>query len=217
MTSNPDFRPIPYEEVMVGGTKHRRDAMGSLIPEGAIKPQDLLMDEVVRKVAGYGLDLSDRITRFAAHAAADVEGLLEVLAQEYDAPRGGRKGNVTLTSLDGLLKVQVQVADLIEFGPELQTAKELFDQCVNDWAEGARDELRAVVTRAFNTDKAGQINRAEIYSLLRLEIADARWQQATRAIRDAMRVIGTKRYMRMYRRDAPDGLWQPISIDLSKT
>jgi hypothetical protein len=138
------------------------------------------------------------------------------LAQEYDAKVGGPKGNKTLMSHDGLFKVSVQVADNIAFGPELQTAKTLVDECLNEWAESARPELRAIVTRAFNTDKEGQINRSEIFMLLRLEINDPRWQRGMQAIRDAMRVVGSKTYPRCHRRDTPDGKWKAVTIDLAK-
>ncbi|SFJ32950.1 DUF3164 family protein, partial [Albimonas pacifica] len=70
--------------------------------------------------------------------------------------------------------------------------------------------------RAFNTDKAGQINRAEIFMLLRLDIQDERWLSAMVAIRDAMRVVGSKTYVRCYRRESREGAWQPVTIDLAK-
>lgn len=119
-------------------------------------------------------------------------------------------------SYDGLFKVTVQIADNVVFGPELQVAKTLVDECLNDWTATAGDELKAVVTRAFNTDKEGQINRAALYSLLRLEIAEPRWKQAMQAIRDAMRVVGSKSYVRFYRRSAADAPWEAITIDLAK-
>ena len=90
------------------------------------------------------------------------------------------------------------------------------DTLENFVLEGARDEIRAIVTRAFNTDKEGQINRSEIFMLLRLEIEDPRWLRAMKAIRDAMRVVGSKTYVRCYRRDAFDAPWAAVSIDLAK-
>ena len=143
-------------------------------------------------------------------------GFDALLAQEYGLQKGGAKGNKTLMTHDGLWKVQVQVADHIDFGPELQIAKSLVDECLNEWASEARAEIRAIVTRAFKTDKAGQINRAEVFMLLRLQIEDERWQQAMRAIRDAMRVVGSKTYIRLYHRPTQTAPWQPITIDLAK-
>jgi hypothetical protein len=208
--------PIPDGRVLVGETWYMRDGKGGLVPIGLIKPQTLLEDELVRKVMGYAVALSDQVARFKEHTFDDIGSFEALLAQEYEASIGGAKGNKTLMSHDGLFKVTVQVADNVVFGPELQTAKLLVDECLNEWAAGARDEIRAIVTRAFNTDKEGQINRSEIFMLLRLEIADQRWQRAMKAIRDAMRVVGSKTYVRCYRRETSDGAWEAVTIDLAK-
>lgn len=213
-----EFSPAPIRsgQSYVNGKLHMNDAKGGLVPVELVKPQHKLEDEVVRKIMGYAMALSDQVARFKEHTFEDISGFEALLAQEYDAKVGGEKGNKTLMSFDGLFKVTVQVADNIVFGPELQIAKALVDECLNEWSEGARDEIRAIVTRAFNTDKEGQINRSEIFMLLRLEIEDARWQRAMKAIRDAMRVVGSKTYVRCYRRETFDGPWQAVSIDLAK-
>jgi hypothetical protein len=207
---------IPTGRIIIDGEEYLPDAKGSLVPVGLIKPQHLLEDELVRKVLGFGVALSDQVSRFKEHTFDDLGAFEALLAQEYGSTVGGAKGNKTLTTHDGLFKITVQVADNIVFGSELQIAKGLVDECLNEWAQGARDEIRAIVTRAFNTDKAGQINRSEIFMLLRLEIADPRWQRAMKAIRDAMRVEGSKTYIRCHRRVSFDAPWQAVTIDLAK-
>jgi hypothetical protein len=207
---------IPDGRVELNGKSYMQDAKGSFVPVELIAPAVLLEDGEVRKIMGYALALSEQVARFKAHTFEDLGALEALLAQEYGLTKGGAKGNKTFMTHDGLFKVQVQVADHIDFGPQLQIAKELVDECLNEWAADARAEIRAIVTRAFNTDKAGQINRSEIFMLLRLEIEDARWQQAMRAIRDAMRVVGSKTYIRCYQCTTQDGAWQAVTIDLAK-
>lgn len=197
------------------GKEYMQGPKGELVPVEAVKPADKLMDETVRKIIGYARPLSEEVARFKQHTFDDVDSFVLLLAQEYGAKAGGRKGNITLTTYDGLFKVQVQVADHISFGPELQTAKTLLDECLSEWSADAHADLRAVVTRAFNVDKEGKVNRAELLSILRLDIADERWQRAMSAIRDSMRVIGSKRYVRCYRRGCADGQWQAIPIDIA--
>jgi hypothetical protein len=192
------------------------DAKGRLVPRELVKPQALLEDEVVRKVIGHARELSAQIGRFRGHTMTDLGELDALLAQEYGAPRGGPKGNRTYQSFDGCLRVQVQVADFIDFGPELQVAKALIDECLTEWSAESRPEIRAIVTRAFNTDREGQINRAEIFMLLRLDIEDPRWRRAMEAVRDAMRVTGSKEYVRFYERPNPNAGWVPVTIDLAK-
>lgn len=196
--------------------KYMCDAKGSLVPLELVKPTKKLEDEIVRKMIEFSTDLNAQLTRFYGHCFEDIGAFEALLAQEYDATVGGRKGNMTLTSFDGCMKVQVQVADLIDFGPELHIAKALIDECLNEWAADSRPEIRAVIISAFNTEKASQINRAEIFMLLRLDIDDPRWLRAMDAIRDAIRVIGSKEYIRFYRRKSPDGKWRAITIDLAK-
>lgn len=203
-------------EVLVHGKAYMPDAKGNLVPVELVKPQHKLEDETVRKIIGHARELSAQIGRFRGHTMTDLGVFDALLEQEYGAKRGGTKGNRTYQSMDGLLKVQVQVADYIDFGPELQTAKGLIDECLTEWSAEAAPEIRAVVTRAFNTDKAGQINRSEIFMLLRLSIEDERWQRAQVAIRDAMRVVGSKEYVRFYERDRFGAQWRGITIDLAK-
>lgn len=208
--------PLPPAVIQMDGGPHMRNAKGALEPIEMVGAMDQLEDETVRKIMGYAIALSEQIGRFKEHTFADIGSFDAILAQEYGATKGGVKGNKTLMSFDGTMQVKVQVANYIDFGPQLQIAKELVDECLNEWSADARPEIRAIVTRAFNTEKAGQINRSEIFMLLRLDIKDERWVRAMDAIRDAMRVVGSKTYVRCYRRAHANAAWEPVTIDLAK-
>lgn len=213
-----EFAPAPLSPAteVVGERLYWRNAEGGLTPAENVKAMDRLKDDVIRKIMGHGVALSRQVSRFLGHTFADILGLEALVAQEYKVRIGGQKGNITLVSFDGLLKVEVRVAHLIEFGPELRAAKGLIDECLNEWSADSRAELRALVTQAFRTDGAGQISRSGIFSLLRLESDDARWNEAMRAIRDAIIVIGSKTYVRLWQRDRFDAAWTAITINLAR-
>jgi hypothetical protein len=199
----------------VAGEPYLRDAKGNLVPIATIKPADLLMDEAVRGILDEAKQLSAAMSAFKSNTFSAVSDLQALLAQLYDATIGGKKGNITLLTFDGCQKVQVQVADLLEFGPELQAAKLLIDECLTEWSADSGVQIRALVNRVFQVDKQGNINRAELFMLLRTNIDDPRWVRAMNAIRDSIRVIGSKLYIRFYDRPAPDGAWQAVSLDLA--
>jgi hypothetical protein len=211
------FQPadLPSGTETVGGKLYWRDARGGLMPETAIKAQDQLQDEVVRKVMGYAVALSEQIARFKGHTFEDLNGFQSLLDQEYGGKMGGKKGNASFMSFDGCLKVQVQIADQISFGPELQSAKKLVDECLIEWGAASHEAIRAVVNRVFSVEKEGQINRADLFGLLRLEVADERWNRSMDAIRDSIRITGSKQYVRFYRRATPEDQWQAVTIDLA--
>ncbi len=219
MDHQPDATPSPQENgiIVLGGDKYMRDTSGRLVPLEAIKHEDLLMDETTRKVIAYAEDLSARIARFRGHTFDDIAATVDLMTEKYGRRLGGPKGNVTLTSFDGTLQVKVQVQDQITFGPELQKAKDLADACIARWAEGANPQVRALIQHAFQVDKEGRINRSALFQLRRMHVegGDADWTAAMEALSMAIRVIGSKEYVRFYRRDTPRGRWEPISIDLA--
>lgn len=203
--------------IMVGSNSFMADTKGALIPLSLIKPQKKLEDETVRKVISFAEELHAQIVRFRAHTMKDLGDLDALLEQQYNFVKAGNagKGNRTYSTFDGLMQVKVTISDLVEFGPELQIAHGLVVQCLTEWGDGADPRIQALVTRAFNTDKEGKINRALIYMLLGLDIDEPRWNNAMKAITDAMRVVDTKQYVGFRIRSSHGAPWMNISIDLA--
>ena len=112
--------------------------------------------------------------------------------------------------------VKVSINDFEVAGPELQVAKSLIDECLNEWTDGARAEIRAIITRAFDTDKEGKINLKEIKKLTKLDISDQRWKDAMRAIEDAIDVQYSKQYVRFYERASVQDDWTAVTVDIAK-
>jgi hypothetical protein len=206
----------PAGITIINGREFMEDAKGQFVPVTNIKPEDKLQDDTVRKIMAYAVELSAQIARFRSHTVADLGAFDALLAQEYGAKIGGQKGNRTYQTIDGKMKVVVQVSDQISFGPQLQIAKSLIDACLTEWSEGSRPEIQAIVTRAFNTDKEGQINKSELFMLLRLDIEDERWKRAMDAIRNSITVTGSKEYVRFYQRQNIEDGWSAVTIDLAK-
>ncbi len=195
---------------------YRMNGDGHLVPISAIRPQQILEDELVEKIFGYARKLSAEVSRFWQHTADDVDAFQALLNQEYGVKRRGSKGNFTLTNFACTRKVQVQVQDRLRFGPELQTAKTIIDECLESWIkEGANPNLAIVVNEAFRVSKEGQISVASILGLKSYKIEDERWAEAMKAIDDSIRKDGSKRLFRIYRRESPEAPWQPVPIDLA--
>lgn len=205
----------PAGQVLVAGKTYMTDGKGALVPIELVRPTDKLIDEQVRKIMGYADDLNAQISRFKQHTLNDVADLMALLMQDYQTKVGGEKGNVTLTSYDGTRQVRLQVQERLTFGPELQAAKANVDEYLTELTEDSGPELRGIVHHAFRTDQAGLVNRAELFRLLRYEIADERWQAAMKAIKDSIRVEGTKEHVRFYRRSSATAKWVAVTIDVA--
>jgi hypothetical protein len=191
------------------------DAEGRLVPSDKVRPEHKLEDQLVNELISIARYHHNLLFDFKARAFADVAALMDLLAEKYQARRGGRKGNLTLTSYDGLRRVQIQNADYIQFGPELKIAKDLIDECITSWSDGINVNLKALVDRAFEVNKEGKLNTAEILGLRRLNITDPVWGRAMTAINDSMKVSFSRSYIRFYERRNLDAAWSAITLDLA--
>ena len=192
-----------------------KDAAGNLIPESKVKDIDKLRHQVVTDLCTMAEHARDGLAAFKLHAMQEVAALVATSMEQYGVKSGGEKGNVTLTSCDGKYKMVRQMQDRIVFGEELLAAKALIDECVQEWSEGANDNIRVLVNHAFQTDKEGKINTGRVLGLRRLAIKDAAWQQAMQAIADSMQTASTKPYVRFYKRDDGTGEYRAISLDVA--
>ena len=192
----------------------RQDAQGRLVPEVLIKPIDLARDELVQEIIQKAKAVSRTIAEFKAGTFGDIEAFVQLSAEQYRVRLGGKKGNVQLLSFDGRYKVLRANQENIAFDERLQAAKDLIDQCLTEWTEGARSELRALINDAFRVDQAGNIRTGQVLSLHRLAIDDPRWQEAMLAIAEAVQVVGSKSYVRVYERDS-QGEYRPIALDIA--
>jgi hypothetical protein len=195
---------------------YRTDARGRLVPKELIKPVDLLRDELVTELFTGALDLHDRMVTFKAKVFASVGTFAQMSAEEYGTAIGGRKGNISLYSFDGRFKIQVATADHIQFDERLQAAKALIDECIGEWSKGSSAEIRVLVQDAFRVDLEGNLNTGRILGLRRLEITDARWQRAMKAIGESVQVIGTKSYVRVYQRVGETDQYEAVTLDIAK-
>ncbi|WP_319498800.1 DUF3164 family protein [uncultured Cohaesibacter sp.] len=194
---------------------YMENAKGALVPIETIKPEHIVEDALVRDLMTAAETLNAQLAAFKQKAFGDVEAFRELISEKYGAKRGGKKGNVTLNSYDGSLQLVVAVNESISFGPELEAAKALIDECIQEWSKDANANLRALVDDAFQVDKQGKISTGRVLGLRRLNNEDAKWLKAMAAISDALRVTGSKSYFRAYKRQQGSEERNPVSLDIA--
>lgn len=200
------------EEVIDG---YWKDGKGALVPVSMIKDIDIEREQVVEEIIKHAKLLNKELSLFKAKAFGDVAAFIELSAEQYNVILGGKKGNVTLFSFDGRYKVQRTMHDNIAPDERILAAKQLTMDCVNDWSENARPELKAIVNRAFATSKDGDLKLGRLLELRRLDIKDERWQKAMDALSESLQVIGSRSYIRVYERIGDSNEYRPIALDIA--
>lgn len=206
---------IPTEDI--NGVPYVNKGKGELTPLSAIKPEHIEEDELVRRLSARAAEINQQLADFRSEIFGEVTAYRQLLAEKYGLTRGGKKGNITLSTVDTSLRLTIQVADTLTFGPELEVAKELIDSCIRRWSEGSNDNIRALIDQAFQVDKQGKLNTDRILGLRRLKISDdtGEWEKAMGVIADAVRVMSSKEHARFYRVDRDTGSESRIPLDLA--
>lgn len=193
---------------------YMKDGQGRLVPESMVKAIDRGRDDLAKELVTKAKVLAERIAVFKKAAMEDIQAFIDLSAEKYGVKAGGAKGNVTLLSFDGRFKIQRAMDENVTFDERLQIAKKLIDECIHQWAEGSRAEIRTLINDAFNVDKKGKLNVNRIMGLRRLDIQDGKWQRAMTAIGESLQVTGSKAYIRIYERQG-DGGYKQISLDVA--
>ncbi|ECX0641789.1 DUF3164 family protein [Salmonella enterica subsp. enterica serovar Newport] len=191
------------------------DARGVMTPADMVKPIDKDRDALVGEIIERALPLHKGLTEFKQSVFADTQAFRELSGELYGAKVGGEKGNMTFYSWDGVWKVTVAIAERLAFDERLQAAKALIDECLKEWTKDSQPEVISLIDEAFQVDKEGEVSTSRILRLRRLDIADERWLNAMRAINDAILIVGSKKYVRIYKRSGDSNQYVPFSLDLA--
>jgi len=195
---------------------YMENGLGHLVPVANVAELDKLRDDLVRRLVGYAEETGRLVATMRHSTAAEVAAFCELSAQEFGAEIGGEKGNVTLTSYDGSMRVVRARADEITFTEAVRVTRELCFKCIEKWSAGANANLAVLVRKSFETDKNGHLSAAKILSLRSYEIRDdPDWDAAMAALDRAVQVIGSRQYVRFYRR-GPDGKYAQVGVDCGK-
>jgi len=193
---------------------YKKNSVGHLVPVEKIEAIDLLRDELVKKLVTKSELLNTQLKEFRILALKEIAEFIELSADQYGINIGGKKGNVSLSSFDGVFTIKRSVNENISFDERLQVAKELVDDCIHRWSQGSNDNIKALVEHAFQTDKEGNISVTRILGLRKLDIKDDVWREAMEAIADSLTITGSKTYLRVYKRNEDESS-ELISLDLA--
>jgi hypothetical protein len=196
----------------IDGKRFCIDAKGGLVPEEAIKPLDLLRDQLVSSIQDKVLAMRQKMEDTKADCLNDIEAFMNLSAEQYGVKLGGEKGNVSLTSFDGSARVVLAISESLDLTEGVHAAKQLIDEYLTDLTKDSSSDLRTLVTNAFRV-KQGKMDVKRILELRSYNISDERWKKAMDIISESVRVTSSKRCFRVHSKK--DDSFQLINLDFA--
>lgn len=91
--------------IEVNGIMHMQNSQGHLVPVDRVDQIDKLRDETVRELIGMAEGISGGLREGRTKMLDAVAAFVSISGEQYGSKVGGEKGNVTLHSYDGTMKV----------------------------------------------------------------------------------------------------------------
>ncbi len=179
------------------------DARGVRYPPELIPEIDQMRDAMVERVHALAKQMENALLEAKLTMINEVQTYLFARAKSGKVKEDW-KGNVTLDSFDGSMRVTRSMDDVIGFSEQLQMVKTLIDEWIGKRMDGIDPSLAKVITMAFNVDKRGRVNTAMIMRLLHLDIDDSLWKKAMKLLRECINVTCTRQYLAVYERIVTD-------------
>jgi len=187
---------------------------GKPVPTAYIKQYDKKRDSMVEKTSDMMDTLLKRIAITKGRIIELFDKFLEESERLNDVQIGGGKGNVSITNFSGNLKIERCVSEIHEFDERRNQGIALIQKCIEKWSEDVKGPIKAIVNQLF--DERTGIDWKSYIKLKSYKIDDKDWKKAMDILSEAERVIGTKTYFRIYKRDNIEDKWRYRSSDISK-
>jgi len=177
----------------------------------------VLQHEVAEKIRDHFRELAEFTKDKKKQIFEEMQAYRDLLAQEYGLRSGGTRGGMTIRTYDAHTEIKLEERDYYRVTPEITIAQALIGKILDDLTEQASGDLRAIVMRAFDTDKrTGQPNVGSILKLKSMVIDHPQWPEARRALEDSLVVISSKSAVTCHVRPDLDHQREQLVVDFSR-
>lgn len=189
------------------------DIKGDEVPARYVSKFDKERDRVCRKIEQRFQSERARLQQLVKDCISDLDGLMKLKTSL------GERGNFQTSSFDGLIQVSIDQQYNIMLDERVVKARELMLAYVNEeLAKAGENKLvvvRKLIEGAFRANSRGFLPVSKIFELMRMEVPDARWNEAREILQDAIKPVPGKRYLNCRVRKSLQQDFETIRLDVA--
>jgi hypothetical protein len=195
------------------GKRQWLNPKGETVPAAYIRKINKQQDATAFKQSKKALALHNSLVAFKKEIMDECDALYEQMKADAHI-KTSQKGSYAITSFGGEVKIEMTIQDRVAWKePEIGFAKAKIFEYLKSELGDKQEAVRKLIYTAFETS-GGKLDTKRILGLLKLEINDATWKAGIELLKQSMQVVDSKRYVRVFVRDA-EGEYQPIDLNFS--
>ncbi len=195
------------------------DENGLEIPPHRITKAEKLREKNANKLLRDAKKINSLLAEYKKTIDKASQEVFQAALKEAGVKPGERKGNFTWYNFDRSIKVEVNIAERIEFDDALITAaKEKFNSFLQSNTGGIDEMIRQLIMDAFSTYR-GKLDAKKVMNLIRYrsKIAKSRhpeFHEAIDLIEQSIRRPDSRKYFRVWEQDK-SGEYQVVDLNFS--
>ena len=195
---------------MAEKTMRRHD--GHEVPVSLVPKLDKQKDKIVRKHIKQAKHISALLAELRKATMDDVNSIRAEMFAENKVKEDS-KGNMLIQSYDKQLKIEISIAERIEFGDLINVAQGKINEYLKTKTEGGDNEIAELINHAFTTSK-GKLDTKRILSLFKLNIKHHLWVEAMELLKKSIETNSSKTYIRFWEKGEGEA-FKSITLDIS--
>jgi len=193
-------------------------ATGQSVPQSFVPARDKRATKIVHTHIKVAQAISEKLTSLrddVLQAVTDFVAWSE--AENGVSTPGGAKGNINLTSFDGLTQIRIRKPEYIEFDERLDQAKTIMFDYLKSLGNTPEAQIAiTIVTEAFTTTRDGRVRADSVLAVDRRIRLDApQWRKAMALLHESRMAIAAKTYVRFYTRPDTEADFVMIPLNIA--
>lgn len=188
------------------------DLNGNEVPAQYVPTLDKERERITLKYLARAKKLSEQLEKLKAEMLAESDAIYERMLKDNNVP-GNSKGGFSISTFDRSAKIEISIQERIEFDDLISVAHEKIKQYLEEKTQGVDHDLQQIINQAFETRK-GRMDVKRILGLFRLQINHPLWLEAMELIKKSITRNNSKRYVRVWEKDA-NGEYQNVELNFS--
>lgn len=209
-----DLNMIPTtSNAAIGDGKALIDPFGRSVPMAYVKPYDRMRDRQVNSIFKAAVKLRGTIEDFVLNSIVAVGKVTDL------REKASERGNISVTSFDGLRRISIRQQYRIVFDSRVAHARDLMLGYINGVvAKVSGDDavaIKALIDEAFRATPQGILSAGRVLALIKMDIKNADWREAVSILKDSLTPVAGKRYLVVEFKTDHNSDWESIRLDIS--
>jgi len=191
------------------------DQTGASIPKKYVNDYDIERQMELESIVKDWRSERERLEKLAEKTKESAKYL-----EDLRGTGMAERGNMQITSLDGLMQIEITTSWRIVLDDRAIEAKHAMVAYVKKGLGDVKDfahrqAVLAIIEDTFTPTKAGCLRNGMVVRLLNYKIINKEWQDACTLLRSAMQTQRGKSYLKVNVRPSTNADWEMIRLDMN--